>query len=90
MITRKSEFNKLVENKLRAKLRMGSQDNWADFTFLDQFILPANMGLTTEGLLLIYNEYEILSFADGITEIFLTMEELNPFSIWGNSNYHYY
>ncbi|MEZ5194822.1 MAG: DUF4163 domain-containing protein [Bacteroidales bacterium] len=79
MITRKSEFNKLVENKLRAKLGMGSQDNWADFTFLDQFILPANMGLTTEGLLLIYNEYEILSFADGITEIFLTMEELNPF-----------
>lgn len=79
MIQQKNEFNKLVENKLRTKLEMSSSDKWSDFTFIDEFTLPTNMGLTDEGILLIYNEYEILSFADGITELLIDNEELSTF-----------
>ena len=72
-------FLSLVENKLRSKLEMGPNDKWEDFTFIDEFKLPNNMGMTANGLLLIYNEYEILSYADGTTEILIPNNELSSF-----------
>jgi hypothetical protein len=79
-ITDKETFKAFVESKLREKLGMGENDKWEDFTFNDEFILPENMGMTENGLRLIYNEYEILPYSDGKTEILITREELKAFS----------
>lgn len=73
-------FELLVEIKLREKLGMNENDIWADFTFIDEFTLPANIGMTEKGLSLVYNEYEILSYSEGRTEILITREELKEFS----------
>ena len=79
-ITDKKLFENLVEKKLREKLKMGENDKWEDFTFIDEFILPENMGLTEKGLRLVYNEYEILPYSEGMTEILNSREELKRFS----------
>lgn len=79
-ITDRKAFENFVEKKLRKKLGMGENDKWEDFTFVDEFILPENMGMTDNGLRLIYNEYEILPYSEGKTEILISNEELSEFS----------
>lgn len=79
-ITDKKAFEIFVENKLRKKLGMAENDKWEDFTFIDEFTLPTNMGMTESGLRLIYNEYEILPYSEGMTEILITKEELGKLS----------
>ncbi len=79
-ITDRKAFEVLVQNKLRMKLEMNENDKWEDFTFVDEFILPVNMGMTESGLRLIYNEYEILPYSEGMTEILISREELGEFS----------
>jgi hypothetical protein len=79
-ITDKETFKAFVESKLRVKLGMGENDKWEDFTFIDKFTLPENIGMTENGLRLVYNEYEILPYSDGKTEILITNDELKDFS----------
>jgi len=70
------EFKQLVESRLREWFDMGPMDRWSDFTLTDQFVMPENMGFTNEGLQLIYNEYEILPYADGPVKLLITKEEI--------------
>jgi hypothetical protein len=78
-LTNRKEFAQLVEIILREKLGMSPVDKWQDYTLVDEFTLPANAGLTDEGIMLVYNEYEILPYADGITEIVIPYNDLEPF-----------
>lgn len=59
-----------------------SQDAKLDdegFFFEDgRFALPQNMALLDEGILLIYNPYEVAAYSMGITEIILPYEEAEP------------
>lgn len=75
----KNAFLNFVENELRTKLGMSPTDQWPEFTFLDEFTLPENIGMTTSGLRLVYNSYELLSYADGKTEILISNEKLKEF-----------
>lgn len=45
----------------------------------DAFYLPENIGFTTKGLTLVYNQYEVSSFADGTLELILPFEEVRKF-----------
>ncbi|WP_421806047.1 DUF3298 and DUF4163 domain-containing protein [Flagellimonas sp.] len=45
----------------------------------DSFHLPNNIGYTTEGLQLIYNQYEVASYADGPISLVLPYTDINPF-----------
>jgi hypothetical protein len=79
MINNKDAFNSYIENELRNKIGMKASDKWSEFTFLDQFTLPENMGFTESGLRLVYNSYELLSYAEGMTEIVIPNEKLKEF-----------
>jgi hypothetical protein len=48
-----------------------------DFFFGKDFVLPENIGYNEEGLLLLYNTYEIASYAMGITEFTIPYSEIN-------------
>ena len=80
IITEKKQFNKYVESLLRKKLKMSETDKWADFTFMDKFNLPENMGMTSRGLELVYNEYELLPYSEGITTLIIDNDKLKEFS----------
>ena len=45
-----------------------------DFFFGEDFQLPANMGFSKEGLILLYNNYEIAAYTQGATKIVLPYE----------------
>lgn len=42
-----------------------------------KFVLPENMGITDKGILLIYNAYEVASYAEGQTEITIPLDAVN-------------
>ncbi len=45
----------------------------------DTFHLPENIGFTEKGLLLVYNAYEIASYADGQRRLEVIYEDADPF-----------
>ena len=72
-VTQKYDADKLLslaETKFREIHKLDSEAdlNDAGFMFEDgKFTLPENMGLTKEGVLMIYNSYEVASYAQGET-----------------------
>ena len=46
---------------------------------LDEFYLPENIGFTVNGLSLLYNPYEVASYADGTIEMTIPFEEVQKF-----------
>ena len=45
----------------------------------DEFYLPNNIGFTKNGLQLIYNQYEVASYADGPMSITLPYAEIRNY-----------
>lgn len=46
---------------------------------IKEFQLPANVGFTEDGLVLLYNTYEIAPYSTGIIEFKIPYEEVEPF-----------
>lgn len=75
-------FQKLAEHKFRTKENIPQDKpiNYTGFMFeRDSFYLPENMGFTEKGIKLLYNQYEVSSFADGTIELVLPFEEIQKF-----------
>jgi hypothetical protein len=47
--------------------------------FGEAFQLPENIGFNTEGVILLYNVYEIASYVQGVTEFTIPYENAKPF-----------
>jgi hypothetical protein len=74
------------ENFAEAKFRIQEdipQDNPINSTgFMfeqDEFYLPDNIGFTEKGLVLLYNQYEVASYADGAIELVLPYAEVKNY-----------
>jgi hypothetical protein len=74
------------ENFAEAKFRIQEdipQDNPINSTgFMfeqDEFYLPDNIGFTEKGLVLLYNQYEVASYADGAIELVLPYAEVKDY-----------
>ena len=50
-----------------------------DYFFGEPFHLPENMGFSDDGFILLYNVYEIASYAQGYTEFAIPYEEMDPY-----------
>ncbi|BDW92172.1 DUF3298 and DUF4163 domain-containing protein [Muricauda ruestringensis] len=73
-------FEDFAETKFRIqeKIPQDSNINSTGFMFEgESFHLPNNLGYTNEGLKLIYNQYEVASYADGPIELILPYNEIN-------------
>ncbi len=75
----KDELKKRVEKSIRQTYDIAGEQQWSDVFFSDRFQWPENMGLTTEGLMLVYNPYEILPYAAGFTEMIIPMDEAEQY-----------
>lgn len=76
------EFQKFAEGKFRAQEKIPREQpiNSTGFMFEDDiFHLPENIGLTKEGLTLLYNQYEVASYADGPIELVLPYKEVKKY-----------
>lgn len=80
----RADFQKFVEIKFRnqEKIPAGMPINSTGLMFeKDSFYLPENIGFTNEGVRLLYNPYEVASYADGPITITLQFEEVQPYLV---------
>jgi hypothetical protein len=75
-------FRDIAERHFRSKenIPLDKPINYTGFMFeQDSFYLPENIGFTEKGLKLLYNQYEVSSFADGTIELVLPYEEIQKY-----------
>ena len=77
-----ANFQVFAETVFRKKeaIPLDKSINHTGFMFeQDSFYLPENIGFTQEGIKLLYNQYEVASFADGAIEIILSHDEVKNY-----------
>lgn len=82
LFNNEEDFRLFAEEKFRAKenIPLDKPINYTGFMFdEDSFYLPENIGFTEEGIKLLYNQYEVSSFADETVELTLPFEEVDRF-----------
>ncbi len=75
-------FRSYAEAKFRTQENIPEKApiNSTGFMFeQDSFYLPENIGLTPKGILLLYNQYEVASYADGQIELLIPFREAKKF-----------
>jgi len=78
----KEGFEHYAESQFRLQQNIpaNSSINSTGFMFeKDHFYLPENMGFTNKGLKLLYNQYEVASYADGPIELTLPYKDIQKF-----------
>ena len=80
-IKNKIEFAKLAEKYFKLKLQEESpdKDSFDNYFFGEDFRLPENIGFSDDGIILLYNVYEIAPYFEGITEFTIPFEEAMPY-----------
>ena len=82
LIKDREGLKRLAEEKFRQKFDINASEsiNSPGFWFDNElFELPETMGFENEELMLIYNTYEIASYADGTVEVGIPLDEVMPF-----------
>ncbi|WP_179339365.1 DUF3298 and DUF4163 domain-containing protein [Winogradskyella ludwigii] len=73
-------FTTLAESQFMASLENNKDHlNIENFFFGKPFQLPENIGFSEEGIILIYNVYEVASYDMGYTEFMISFEEAMPY-----------
>ncbi|WP_298487980.1 DUF3298 and DUF4163 domain-containing protein [uncultured Maribacter sp.] len=83
------DFEKFAEIKFRIQedIPQDTPINYTGFMFEeDSFYLPENIGFTKEGIQLLYNQYEVASYADGPITITIPYNEANKYLVTGIKN----
>lgn len=82
IFSNKDAFKSLAEKAFRKVegIPVDEPINSTGFMFeRDSFYLPENIGFTQDGIKLLYNQYEVASYADGPIEIILPYKEAQKF-----------
>lgn len=78
----KEGFERYAETQFRLQqdIPVNKPINSTGFMFeKDHFYLPENIGFTEKGLKLLYNQYEVASYADGPIELTLPYKDIQKF-----------
>ena len=79
LISDVNDLSKLIENKLIHHVTSDSNQPMEDFFFGKDFQLPETLGYSDEGLIVLYNPYEIASYSQGIIEFTIPYSEISSF-----------
>ncbi len=82
LFSNQADFRMYAESifRKREQIPRGESINSTGFMFEnDSFHLPENIGFTEKGLTLLYNPYEVASFADGTIELVLPHTEVKKY-----------
>jgi hypothetical protein len=80
----RQDFQEFAERKFRSQeaIPLEKPINSTGFMFeKDSFYLPENIGFTNKGVQLLYNPYEVASYADGPIILTLPFEDVKPYLI---------
>ncbi|MBA6152107.1 DUF3298 and DUF4163 domain-containing protein [Gelidibacter maritimus] len=77
LIKNLDQFKIIAEKAFREQTKPKDNDEpMEDFFFGEDFQLPSNIGFSTNGLVLLYNNYEVASYAQGTTKINLPYDQI--------------
>jgi len=68
----------LVEKAFRSEIKSRNK-NEEDYFYGQDFKLPENVGFSDEGVIFLYNTYEMASYAQGITEFTIPYGEISKY-----------
>lgn len=72
-------FTKVAESHFKKEYVEGKTNSVEDYFFGKEFQLPDNLGFNEDGVVLLYNVYEIASLGDGIIEFTIPFEEIEAY-----------
>ena len=75
-------FQEYAETQFRLQQNIPANKSINSTGFMfekDHFYLPENIGFTEKGLKLLYNQYEVASYADGPIELILPFKDVHKF-----------
>lgn len=78
----RDKFEEIAEMKFREQESIPEDVSINSTGFMfdrDDFYLPENIGFTYDGIQLLYNPYEVASYADGAIELTLPYQEVQEF-----------
>jgi len=81
IIKNRDDFGGLAETYFNRSIKSEASDNplTEDYFFGEAFQLPKNIGFSNDGLILLYNVYEIASHAQGYTEFAIPFNVAEPY-----------
>ncbi len=82
LLKNKNEFTEFTEQLFRKEYQIDPSKsiNSTGFWFdIDTFYLPESIGFSKTDIILIYNQYEIASYADGQIELRIPLEKALPY-----------
>lgn len=80
IVNDRKALSEVVEQKLNENLKSKAEnDSMEDYFFGKEFQLPETLGFSDEGLIILYNTYEIASYAQGIVEFTIPFSEVETF-----------
>ena len=69
----------VIANELKEEVKSNSDEPMEEFFFGKDFQLPESLGFSDEGLIVLYNPYEIASYSQGIIEFIIPFEDVNTY-----------
>ena len=81
IISNLDAFTTIAGQHFIIDVKMEDSETIGDYFFGEPFHLPANIGYNEEGLVLLYNTYEVASYAMGITEFTIPFDEIESLLI---------
>lgn len=79
LFNKSSEFSELVKQHFKTELESKGSNDSEHFNLGEDFKLPENIGFNEEGVIFLYNSYEMMSFAEGITEFTIPYNEISKY-----------
>lgn len=73
------DFIELVKKYFKTETESKNNNIQNDNFFGEDFRLPENIGFNEEGVIFLYNTYELSSYAEGITEFTIPYNEISKF-----------
>ena len=79
LISNLKGLSEIAEKQLKKEIKSKSDEPMEDFFFGKDFQLPESIGYSDEGLILLYNPYEIASYSQGIIEFTIPYDDISSF-----------
>ena len=80
-------FTNIAEFKKIAQLHFNEAIKEKDILFeTDKFELPENISYTEDGLVLLYNTYEIAPYASGIIEFSIPFDDIESYLVFNSAH----
>ncbi len=79
IIENSDDFKRLAKTHFVKSMKVDENLKIEDFFFGKPFQLPENIGFSEEGLILLYNVYEVASYDKGYTEFVIPFEEAKTY-----------